>query len=411
MRSASLESGTIITVAGTGEPDYAGDGQAAASASLNEPKGVAVDREGHLYIVDAENHLIRKVDVRTGEISTVAGAPRSGSAAPVSGGDETSAEPLSQTTDVEDLLGEPAEHKPDRYVQVSDLSGTVRFVTGKMERGQIQFHGDGGLATQAALNFPSGVAVGEDGTLYIADTMNHRVRAVDPATNRIRTIAGTGHPRFSGDGGPGPSAALNEPNAVAVDDRRGWLYIADQSNNRVRKVDLATGVITTVAGTGEAAYNGDGQSATEASLAGPSGLAVGPDGTLYIADTFSGRIRAIDPDSGTIRTATGDGSQYKFQGLPNEWSTNVSRPHAIALDAAGHLYVTDSDSHLIRRWDSRKKIITRVAGTGSAGYGGDGGPAGEASLNYPFGVAVDERGNIYIADTFNHRIRAVVVAG
>ncbi len=410
MRSASLQSGTIVTVAGTGEPDYAGDGQAAVAASLNEPKGVAVDREGHLYIVDAENHLIRKVDARTGAMSTVAGAPRSGSPAAISGGVGTPQEASSRSTEAEDLLGEPAEHKPDRYVQVSDLSGTVRFVTGKMERGQIQFYGDGGPATQAALNFPSGVAVGGDGTLYIADTMNHRVRSVDPATRQIRTLAGTGHPRCSGDGGPGASAALNEPNAVAVDDRRGWLYIADQSNNRVRKVDLATGVITTVAGTGEAAYNGDGQPATEASLAGPSGLTVGPDGTLYIADTFNGRIRAVDPDAGTIRTVVGDGSQYKFQGLANEWSTNVSRPHAIALDAAGHLYVTDSDSHLIRRWDCRKKIITRVAGTGSAGYGGDGGPAGEASLNYPFGVAVDRDGNIYIADTFNHRIRAVVAA-
>lgn len=153
---------------------------------------------------------------------------------------------------------------------------------------------------------------------------------------------------------------------------------------------------------------GDGQPATEASVAGPSGLAVGPDGTLYVADTFNGRIRAVDPVTGTIRTVAGDGTQYRFQGLPNEWSTTVSRPTAIALDPVGNILLTDSDSHLIRRWDCRKKIITRVAGTGAAQFSGDGGPSVEASVSYPFGVAVDGQGNIYIADTFNHRIRKVL---
>ncbi len=406
MPSMGLQSGFITTVAGTGEPDYAGDGGPATTACLNEPKGVAVDRAGNLYIVDAENHLIRKVEADTGRIVTVAGRPRrtdgAAAAAP-----SVLAAPAAPSD--EDPFAESAEHKPDRYVQVSDLSGTVRFVTGKLSHGQLQAHGDGGPATQASLTFPSAVAVSDDGTLYIADTMNHRIRRVDPTTGVMTTVAGTGQPRWTGDGGPARAAALNEPNAVALDEARGWLYIADQSNNRVRRVDLASGLIATVAGTGEAAYNGDGQPATEASVAGPSGLAVGADGTLYIADTFNGRIRAIDPQTGVIRTVAGDGSQYQFQGLPNEWSTNVSRPHAIALESSGHLLLTDSDSHLIRRWDCRKKIITRVAGSGRAHYGGDGAAATEAGLNYPFGVAADREGNIIIADTFNHRIRKVFV--
>ncbi len=405
MATASLASGAIITIAGTGEGDYRGDGQPATAAALNEPKGVALDRAGNLYVVDAENNLIRRILADTGAIETVAGTPwQQGPSGVLS--QAMPAAPASDTE--EDLLSDPPEHKPDRYVQLSDLSGTVRFVTGTLHQGQVQTLGDGGLATQAALNVPSGVAVAADGTLYIADTRHHRVRCVDARTGVIRTLAGTGQPRCSGDGAAAHAAALNEPVAVALDEVRGLLYIADQSNNRVRKVDLKTEIVTTVAGTGEAGYNGDGIPATEASVAGPSGLAVGADGTLYIADTFNGRIRAVDPGTGLIRTVAGDGSQYRYQGLPNEWSTNLSRPHAIALDPQGHILLTDSDSHLIRRWDCRKKIVTRVAGRGTAEFSGDGGAAAEAGLSYPFGVAVDAAGHIYIADTFNHRIRKVV---
>jgi DNA-binding beta-propeller fold protein YncE len=259
---------------------------------------------------------------------------------------------------------------------------------------------------EATLNFPGAVAVDRQGNLYIADTMNHRVRKMDAATGVISTIAGTGQHRCSGDGGPATGAALNEPSALAVDGR-GYLYIADQSNNRVRRIDLHTGLITTVAGTGETGYTGDGMPAVEAGLSGPSGLAIGPDGDLYIADTFSGRIRRIDQATGAISTVAGDGGEYRFSGMANEFSTSLSRPYGIALDAAGNLLITDSDSHLIRRWDRKKKIITRLAGSGQPGFGGDGGDPLAGSLNYPFGVVVDHRGNVYIADTFNHRIRMI----
>ena len=395
----STKSGTIWTVAGFGEPGFSGDGGPAVSACLCEPKDIALDAAGNLYIADSENHVIRKVDLGTGLIITVAGQ---------SEGSVSDAEPLREAEGEslrdDDPFGGPSQRTADRYAQLADVSGTVRFVVGKAQ--SARYHGDGGPAVHAKLNFPSALAVDQRGHLYIADTMNHRVRKVDTANGVITTLAGTGSHRFSGDHGPALSATLNEPVALAVD-HKGHLYIADQSNNRVRVVDLATGTIRTVAGTGEAAYSGDGMPATEAPLAGPSGLAVDPDGALYIADTFNGRIRRIDPDTGLIATVAGDGGEYRYQGIGKEFSTSLSRPYGIVLDGEGHILITDSDSHLIRRWDRKRKIVTRVAGTGVAQFGGDGGPSLESSLNFPFGIAADARGTIYIADTFNHRIRII----
>jgi sugar lactone lactonase YvrE len=201
-------------------------------------------------------------------------------------------------------------------------------------------------------------------------------------------------------------AGLNEPAALALSDE-GILYIADQSNNRVRAVDLATGMIRTVAGTGTAAYNGDGMVATETGLASPSGLALASDGTLFIADSFNGRIRAIDPVTGLIRTVVGDGGEYRYQGPDEPSSSSLSRPSGIALDDEGNLYLTDSDNHLVRRWDRFTGGIERIAGVGVADYGGDGGAALEAALSYPFGIAMDRAGHVLVADTFNHRIREI----
>lgn len=398
MINAKIQRGTIVTIAGTGEPGHSGDHGPACEAQLNEPRGLALDLNGNLYIADAENHVIRRVELATGLIATVAGRPDVGheTAGPV----ETHA-----PADEEDPFADPPAGKVETFAHLPDLSGTVRYVVGTGRGGR--FGGDGGPATEALLNVPGAVAVDRRGNLYIADTMNHRVRKVDAATGVISTIAGTGQRRCSGDGGPATKAALNEPVALAVDDR-GNLYIADQNNNRVRRVDLTTGLITTVAGTGEMGYTGDGMPAVEAELSGPSGLVIGPDGDLYIADTFSGRIRRIELATGLISTVAGDGGEYRFSGMAQELSTSLSRPHAIAMDRDGNLLVTDSDSHLIRRWDRKKKIITRLAGNGRAEFGGDGGDPLAGSLNYPFGVVVDGAGNVYIADTFNHRIRMIV---
>ena len=391
-------SGTIETLAGDGEPGYAGDGGPATAASLNEPKGLCVDSQGNLYIADSENHVIRRIDRATGVITTVAGIGPVGTMAQVS-----MPEPAVVGSDEdEDPFADSSDDKTKAYTQVTDLSGTVRYVTGGRLTVE-QDSGDGSLARRARLNFPSAVAVDRAGHLYIADTMNHRVRRVDAMTGLISHVAGTGQARYSGDGGPAAQAALNEPTGLAVNDH--FLYIADQSNNRVRRVDLATGVISTVAGDGAAAYSGDHVPATEASLAGPSGVALGADGVLYIADTFNSRIRSVDPATGRINTVAGDGGSYRYQGPEEPNSPSISRPAAIAVGRDGRVYLTDSDSHLIRVWDGRANTITRVSGTGVAQFGGDGGEALAGSLSYPFGVAVDAAGTVYVADTFNHRIR------
>ena len=400
MMATGLRIGSIETLAGNGEPDYSGDGGSAVRAALNEPKGVAVDAQGNLLIADSENHVIRMIDRKTGSILTVAG---------VAGGMQdlvaVHQDRATQPSSEDDPFADAGQTATQTYRQQADVSGTVRYLING-EASKKRFSGDGGPAIEARLNFPTAVAVDQQGHLYIADTMNHRVRRVDAGTGTIATITGTGQPRYSGDGGPAAAAALNEPTALAVSDA-GILYVADQSNNRVRAIDLGTGRIRTVAGTGAAVYNGDGIPAIEAALAGPSSLALAEDGTLFIADTFNGRIRAIDPVSGLIRTVAGNGGEYRYQGDVESPSSSLSRPSGAAVDRQGNLYVTDSDNHLVRRWDRTTGLLERVAGIGTTGYGGDGGPASRAALNYPFGIAVDGAGHLVIADTFNHRIRVI----
>lgn len=386
-----------MTLAGTGEPGFTGDGRPATQASLNEPKGLAIDDRGDVYIADSENHVIRKIDRRTGVITTIAGVPGEDQARVVSR-QESEAELQSD----EDPFAEGNREAPQRYTQQADLSGTVRYLVNGAAV-QKRFAGDGGSASMARLNFPTAVAVDRNGDLYIADTLNHRIRRVEASTGTITTLAGTGQARFSGDGGPATQAGLNEPAALALDGR-GRLFIADQSNNRVRVVDLATGVITTCAGTGSATYDGDGGPAAHASLAGPSGIVV-RDGVLYIADTFNGRVRAVDLATGVITTVAGDGGEYRFQSPAEPPSTSLSRPSGIAVDSHGNLFVTDSDSHLVRRWDCTMRVVVRLAGCGAATYGGDGRSALEAGLSYPFGIVVEPDGSLLVADTFNHRIR------
>ena len=398
-----LKAGLIRTIAGTGASGWSGDGAVASAACLNEPKGLTLDAKGNLFIADSENHVVRKVDRTTSCIKTIAGRIQAFDAGatpvpPASKGGEVDEDPLAAETSKVDLHA---------VTQQADLSGTVRYIA-MGSAPAARFGGDGGPADQALLNFPTAIVVDRAGHLYIADTLNHRVRRVDAVTGVITTVAGLGKPRYVGDGGLAVEAGLNEPAALALSDD-GILYIADQSNNRVRAVDLATGMIHTVAGTGTAAYNGEGLTATETDLAGPSGLALASDGTLYIADCFNGRIRAVDPVTGLMRTAVGNGGEYRYQGLDEPPNASLSRPSGIALDDEGNLYVTDSDNHLVRRWDRITGRIERIAGVGVADYSGDGGAALEAGLSYPFGIVLDPAGHIFVADTFNHRIREIIL--
>jgi DNA-binding beta-propeller fold protein YncE len=397
-----LKAGLIRTIVGTETSGWSGDGAVASAACLNEPKSVTLDAEGNLFIADSENHVVRRIDRKTFCITTVAGKVQvldvgTTPVLPTSTSEEVEEDPLAETSKV-DLRA---------VTQQTDLSGTVRYIAiGTMPA--TRFSGDGGPADQALLNFPTAVVVDGAGHLYIADTLNHRVRRVDAVTGMITTVAGLGKPRYFGDGGLAVEAGLNEPAALALSDD-GILYIADQSNNRVRAVDLAMGMIRTVAGTGTAAYNGDGLTATETDLAGPSGLALAADGTLYIADCFNGRIRAIDPVTGLIRTVVGNGGEYRYQGLSESPSASLSRPSGITVDDEGNLYMTDSDNHLVRRWDRLSGRIERIAGVGAPDYSGDGGAALQAGLSYPFGIVLDRAGHMFVADTFNHRIREIIL--
>ncbi len=396
--------GVISTVAGNGESGHSGDQDLATKACINEPKNLCFDAEGNLYIADSENHAIRRVMRSTGLIETVVGSvPHSSVGEESQPAPVVAPEPIEEVDPLADIVDSPEK----AYTQTPDLSGTVRYIVGQ-GMGRDRFAGDGGLAIEALLNFPSAVVVDHTGAVFIADTLNHRVRRVDPQTNVIETVIGTGKTKWSGDGGLGQETTLNEPVALAVHGTQ--LYIADQSNNRIRMLDLETYIVTTVAGTGDSGYNGDGMPAIEAGLAGPSGLALDPEGNLYVADTFNGRIRKVAQDTGIISTFAGDEAEFRYEKGANERATALSRPYGIAMTLEGQVLITDSDNHLLRQWDPEKKEMSLIAGTGLATFSGDGTVPSESALNFPFGVAVDSSGNIAIADTFNHRIRYIAVS-
>ena len=362
--------GEQVNICGGG---FSGDGGPAASAELRLPAGLATDASGNLFIADQANHRIRRVDARSGIITTVAG-------------------------------------------------NSVCPKTSVCSEG---FSGDGGQATRAELKSPGGVAVDASGNLFIADTGNNRIRRVDHATGIITTVAGKGTAGFSGDGKPATDAEMKGPVGVVVDNS-GNLFIADSSNNRIRRVDKSTGIITTVAGNGSCCSGpgltrGDGGPATSAALAKPGGVLVDASGNLFIADFFNYSIRRVDHATGTIGTVVGSlchghqcGPGFSGDGGLSR-DAQLSDPRAIAMDASGNLFVADSGNRRIRRVDHSTGIITTVAGSVGCepgaqcdgSFGGDAGPATGAILSFPFGVAVDSEGDLFISDTGNNRVRKV----
>lgn len=398
IRKLDLATGIITAAAGTGfraaQGRYPlGDGGPAPQAGLSLPGGIAVDGRGSLYIADQDNHRIRKVDAprgkkKDGTISTVAGG-----------------------------------------------NGPLVTDAGGYQWHDFDFCGDGGKATQACMNTPADVTVDQRGNLYIADTVNQRVRRVDAETGVITTVAGgngpTGsatlgrtwyQPAYCGDGGPATQACLARPIDVELDPA-GNLYVADSGNHRIRRVDAATGIISTVVGNGTRGFCGDGGPATQACLNLPNAIVLDPGGNLFIADTGNQRIRRIDADTGIISTVAGNGTAGdRRHGSEGEvlavgdggpaTQAELVLPFGVAVDRTGTLYIADGDNTRVRRVDADTGVITTIAGNGHRSFSGDGGPALLAEMAGVADVAVGPDGNLYIADRLVNRIRRLdVTAG
>ncbi len=346
---ARADTATIITVVGNGNRAFSGDGGSALSAALNQPHGLAVglraDLKTNLFISDTFNHRIRQVDLSTGTIETIAGR---------------------------------------------NLAGFVA-------------EAEGNLATIGSLNVPAGLNFSPEGELLIADLNNNRIRRVD-RFGRITTFAGTGSPGYSGEG-IAIERNLFLPSAV-VSAPDGSRYVADRDNHRIRKID-AQGYISTVAGNGTPGMSGDGGPAIEAQLKYPTGIAIGSDGSLYIADWKNNRIRRVNPD-GNITTLAGTGEAgFSGDGLGTE--IRLNEPLALALGGDA-LYFSDVLNQRVRRLNLVDGLVTTIAGTGTAGFSGDSGPAVNARLTMPQAIALGIDGSLFVADTGNDRIRRIVFA-
>ena len=269
------------------------------------------------------------------------------------------------------------------------------------------FSGDGGPASQAKLVQPRDTALAPDGSIYVADTFNHRIRRID-TDGTITTIAGTGSETYNGDGIAATSASLSMPHDVTVS-RRGVVFIADSGHHRIRRVGL-DGTITTVAGTGRAGSTGDGGPATEARIRNPKSVAL-YDGGLYFS-SLENKVRRVDLSTGTITTVAGTGSPgYAGDGGPAT-EARLTSPQRIAIDSHGTIFIADSDNNVVRRIGARSGKISTVAGTGDLGSSGVGGPATDALLDHPRGLALDGDDRLYVADSDNHRVLKVdLVAG
>lgn len=476
IRRIDYETDIISRVAGSGEIGRGGDGRSALDAELDCTCGVAVDREGNVYLSSEWTNNIRRIDARTGTVETV--------------------------------FGHHARHYPSERGESRPYAGRGLSLGG--------YHGDGGPARDAGFYHPEHLAFDSRGDLYVCDNSNDRVRRIDMRSGIIDTVLGNGQRASNGDGGPAAEASTLMPDAICLDARDN-LYVGEKYGFRVRKVERETGIVRTLAGTGEPGFGEeglhgsvtrcnsveagifadpdgtvfwgdcsgrlrrcdgttgivttvlggtsvhDGEIATAGFLNGPGGLCVGPDGTMVIADVWNQRIRAIDPESGVIRTIAGTGARaYGGDGGPAV-DAHLGNPHDVSMDRSGRvviadtrhghvrrvdldgvirnvagaafqwdkgdggpalsaclmhvlavthgpdddLYVGDAGCGRIRRIDAETGIITTVAGIGLLGYSGDGGPAARARIGSPTAIRIDGSGHLYFADDRYHVIRRV----
>jgi len=439
--------GIIYRVAGVGLGGYSGDGIPATTAQLSAPMGLAVDAHDNLFIADAGSNRIRTVDMTTGIIQTfsygtlylpsdvvfdpagdllildsanarvIKVLPTGGGGPTIAGGGSTFCSNCpALSTNLFDATGIGIDaagnlliantyYNVIQKVDKLDGTGTVTTVAGGGPPGT--FGGDGGPATAASLYHPFAVRANPAGGFFIADKENQRVRKVD-AAGIINTIAGSGDCGYAGDGGPALQAQLCAPQGMAFD-AMGSVFIADAQGNRIRKVD-AGGTISTVAGTGTAGYSGDGGPATQAKLNIPVALAFDAAGDLFIADDANNVVREITTD-GVIHTIAGTGTAgFGGDGMAATLALLTS-PAGVAIDASGNLFIADNGNHRVRRVDHSTNIITTFAGTGVRGAGGDGGKATDAQLDFPAGLAFDRSGNLLIADSGSNEIRKVDPSG
>ena len=340
-----LDGQTTVTLAGTGTAGFSGDGGPGVQAQVNNPYGLVIGPDGALYFCEIGNHRVRRLDLKTGTISTVAGS------------------------------------------------------------GQKGYSGDGGPAIAASLNEPYEVRFDHDGNMYFCEMQNHVVRRVDARTHVISTVAGTGVAGFAGDGGPPASAQLRQPHSIAFDPQ-GRLLICDIGNLRIRRVDLKSGMIETWAGTGEKKPTPDGAPISGTPLNGPRAITADPEGNLYLVLREGNQVFRLDPRANRIYHVAGTGETgYSGDGGPAR-SARLSGPKGIAWAPDGSLYLADTESHTIRRIDLKSGIISTVVGTGQRGNGPDG-PARECQLSRPHGIFVSGAGKIYISDSESHRIRTI----
>ncbi|HYG78111.1 MAG TPA: hypothetical protein VEK08_24110 [Planctomycetota bacterium] len=348
--------GNIFTAVGTGTFGFSGDNGPGTQARLNSPEGLAAGNNGNIYIADRDNHCIRKYDVTTGIVTTVAG-----------------------------------------------------------QGGQGGFAGDNGLATNARLAFPESVAIDNKDNLYIADTGNNRIRRVDGATGIITTLAGTGAAGYGGDGGPSTLALLNTPTCVSLDYTATLLYIIDRGNNVCRRIDLGSNTISLFAGVPGAAqaYAGDGGPALFASFSfdiGGNFVAVDPAGNVFFSDENNNRVRAVNVENGIIDTVAGNGADAFAGDGGLAIQASLDDPTSIALDGAGNLWIMDELNERIRLVSVLDAKISTVCGNGVAGFSGDGGPAVNAQVSLTSagpGIIVNNRGDVFFSDILNERVRFI----
>ena len=293
------------------------------------------------------------------------------------------------------------EYGNHRVLRFDMRSRTVTLIAGN---GEGAYKGDGGPATEASLNRPHEIRIDPRGNIFVAERDNHVIRKIDGATKRISTLAGTGEAGFSGDGGPAGKAQLRQHHSIAFAPD-GNLLICDIANHRIRRVDLKTGLIDTFAGTGERLATPDGAPLRGTPLNGPRSIDVGPDGTIYLVLREGNSVLSIDPKSGRFKHLAGTGQTgYTGDGGPAREAT-FNGPKGIAYAPEGYLYLSDTENHVIRRVDLKSGIVTTVLGTGQRGDGPDGDPL-KCKLARPHGIYIHQ-GSLYVGDSEAHRIRVL----